>query len=403
MNKIRTGDQKLVQELNRSIILNVIREKGPISRSEIAKHYGISATTVASAIQELIRDGYVCEMGEGASNGGRKPIMLKLASDRLYLIGVSVSNSSIDIARMDLEAKISRKQSRPVQALYGEELVAAVLSEIERFLQGCPDTGQCLGISIIIPGVIDKDLGIVYFNSKLKLEQISLKAIIESRFNIKTWLENDLNATVLAQKKFGPYGKVQNLIYVSISEGVGAGIFFHDILLRGGNGGAGELGHTIIDRNGIRCECGSSGCLENYISWPAVYSRIIASATRGRKTAIMDLAEGDIARVTPEMFNQAVKMQDPLAVDLTDEISGYIGHGLVNLINLFNPEILILGGQIGSSNPRLLENVQKFVSSHALPILRDLKICPSTLGEEANLLAAASIILEDIFHFSLAN
>lgn len=94
-----------------------------------------------------------------------------------------------------------------------------------KFLENCPSTGKCLGISIIVPGVIDKDLGIVYFNSKLRLEHINLKAIVESRFNIKTWLENDLNATVLAQKKFGPYGKVQNLIYVSISDGVGAGIF----------------------------------------------------------------------------------------------------------------------------------------------------------------------------------
>ncbi|WP_410513772.1 ROK family transcriptional regulator [Paenibacillus sp. BR2-3] len=403
MNKIRTGDLKLVQELNRSIILNVIREHGPISRSEIAKRYEISATTVASAIQELIKGGFVCEMGEGVSNGGRKPIMVKLASDRLYLIGVSISNSSIDIAQMDLEANISRKQTRPIQSLIGDELIAVILSEIEAFLLHCPSSEKCLGISITTPGLVDRDSGILYYNSKLRLEKINFKEIVESRFNIKTWVENDLNATVLAEKKFGPYGKIQNMIYVSISDGVGAGIFFHDILLRGASGGAGELGHIVVDRNGIRCECGSSGCLENYISWSAIYSRIIASTTRGRQTAIMELADHDISRVTPDIFRRAVEMDDPLALDLTDEISEFLGLGLVNLIHLFNPEILIIGGQIGSNNTRLIENVKKYVSVHALPILRDLKVCHSTLGENTNLLAAASIILEEVFHFSLAN
>ncbi|AJY77742.1 transcriptional regulator [Paenibacillus beijingensis] len=380
----------------------MIREHGPISRSEIAKRNGISPTTVASATQELMKEGYVCEVGAGASNGGRKPILLKLASDHLYLIGISVSNFMIEIAQMNLEANISRRSARPVRSLSGDELIEAILSDIALFLQQCPPREQCIGISLITPGVVNSESGTLYFNSKLHLENIPFKQLIETRFGIKTWVENDLNAMVLAEKRFGPYGKCKNMIYVSVADGVGAGIFFHDILLRGGVGGAGELGHTIVDRNGIRCECGNVGCLENYVNWPAVYSRIFASVTRGKPSVIMDLAEGDITRITPAIFKEAIQKHDPLAVDLADEISSFLGLGMVNLINLFNPEIVIIGGSVCVDNNRVIENVRKYVASHALPVLRNLPIRQSTLGKDADLIAAASILLQDIFHFSLA-
>lgn len=402
MGKIRTGDLKLVQELNRSIILNMIREHGPISRSEIAKRNGISPTTVASATQELMKEGFVCEIGAGASNGGRKPILLKLASDHLYLIGISITNVLVEMAQMNLEAAISRRTARPVQSMSGDELIEAILDDIESFLQQCPPREQCIGISIITPGVVNTESGTLYFNSKLHLENIPFKQLLETRFGIKTWVENDLNAMVLAEKKFGPYGKFKNMIYVSVADGVGAGIISHDLLLRGGVGGAGELGHTVVDRNGIRCECGNAGCLENYVNWPAVYSRILAGVTRGKPSVIMDLAEGDITQISPAIFKEAIRRLDPLAVDLADEISGYLGLGLVNLINLFNPEIVIIGGKLCVDNDRVIENVRKYVSAHALPVLRDLPIRQSSLGKDADMTAAASILLQDIFHFSLS-
>ncbi len=403
MDKIRTGDLKLIQELNRSIILNMIREHGPISRSEIAKRNKISPSTVASAVQELINEGFVREVGTGASSGGRKPIMVKFSPDNRFLIGVSISNSMISVAQINLEAKIHRKKELPHHMLHGETVINRTLDLIEQFLSECPDLDKCIGISVTVPGIVDATLGVIRYNPKLRLRNVYLTHIIESRFNIKTWLENDANAIVLAEKKFGKYSKHKNLFYIKIGDGVGAGIVYNDTILRGGRGGAGEFGHTSVDRSGIRCECGNIGCLENYVSWPAVYSRILSSITLGRTTSIMEMAHNDISQITPAVFKAALQNGDRLAKDIAEEVAAYLGAGVVNLVNLFNPEVIILGGNLVGDNELLMERVKAYVSQHAMSILADeLVICTTSLGEDPELVGAASVLLQDVFRFSLS-
>lgn len=155
----------------------------------------------------------------------------------------------------------------------GELLIDYFLKAIGQFLEKYSDK-KCIGISIVSPGFIDVDKGIIYENTKLKLKDIPLKEIVEKKFKLKTWLENDANAIALDEKQFGAYRKFKNLVYVTIGDGVGAGIIVNGSIFRGGNGGTGELGHTSIDRNGIHCDCGNRGCLENYVSWLAIYSKL---------------------------------------------------------------------------------------------------------------------------------
>jgi predicted NBD/HSP70 family sugar kinase len=150
----RTGDLKLIQELNRSIILRTIRHYGPISRSEIAKKNKISPTTVTAAVKELIRQGLVYEDGIGVSTGGRKPVLVRFSSDSKFIIAVAITNSSIKVAEMNLEAKVRRQ----------------------------------------------------------------MKEMVEKQFKLKTWLENDANAIALAEKRFGAYRKFKNLIYITIGD-----------------------------------------------------------------------------------------------------------------------------------------------------------------------------------------
>jgi N-acetylglucosamine repressor len=184
---------------------------------------------------------------------------------------------------------------------------------------------------------------------------------------------------------------------------LGAGIILNGSIVRGGRGGAGEFGHTSVERAGIRCECGNIGCLENYVSWPAIYSRILSSIQRGRETAIMDLVEGDITRISSQVFIDALNLNDPLAMNITKEIASYLAAGMVNLVNLFNPDVIILGGDIAYNNDLLIESVNRYVSRHALHSLVDeLKICPTSLGENAKLVGAASVLLQDVFRFKLS-
>ncbi|KIL40616.1 transcriptional regulator [Gordoniibacillus kamchatkensis] len=393
-----------MQELNRSIILNMIREYGPISRSDIAKRKQISPTTVASAVKELIQAGLVCEDGAGASNGGRKPIMLRISPENRFLIGVSVTNYTITVAEINLEANIRKTHTVDVAAdpAHGEQIVQLLLDSIAAFIAQIPYMDRCIGISISVPGIVDNYRGIVYYNSKLNWHNVALKDIIENSFQLKTWIENDMNAMVLAEKKFGQYSKFRNLLYVHAGGGIGAGIVVNDEILRGARGGAGEFGHTSVDRNGIRCECGNVGCLETCVNWDAVRAKLQAAAASDRSSALWSLTNGKLADIRPSDFSAALNVGDPAAMTVMNETLEYLGAGIVNMVNLFNPDVVILGGKLLYGNDVMIDSIKSYVRERALQFsIQSMEVHPSSLGDNAELIGAASILLQDVFRFSL--
>lgn len=399
----RTGDLKLIQELNRSIILKTIQNHGPISRSEIAKKNKISSTTVTAAVKKLIKQGLVYEEGIGKSSGGRKPILLRFSSDSKFIIAVAITNSIIKIAEANLEAKINRQEIYPVNKLTGKAFIEYLLKSISKFLEGYPDLKKCIGISVTSPGIISVDKTVIHENTKLKLKDVPLKEIIEKQFKQKVWLENDTNAIVLAEKRFGAYKKLKNLVYITIGDGVGAGIIVNDHIVRGLSGGTGEFGHTTIDMNGIVCDCGNKGCLENYINWSAVYSKILSSVARGKDTMIQELTKGGIEKVTPAIFREALEKNDKLAKEITIDTAGYLSIGIINLVNMLNPDVIIFGGKLAYNNHFLISEVKKLVFRRALNILTNkLEICSISLGKDFRIIASAAIPLKEIFHFSVS-
>jgi predicted NBD/HSP70 family sugar kinase len=401
LNNLKKGDHKLIQALNRSMVLNKIRTEGPISRIDLAKKNRLSPSTVASAVQELIKEGYVSEIGTGSSSGGRKPILLKFNPDNHYLFAVAITNSVMMLARMNLEAKVLQKETHPLAGLQGEAVIERLLRLMDDFMTGQEDLERCVGISVTVPGIVSDSQGMVHYNTKLRMTDLPLKRIIEERYGLRTWVENDMNSVVLAERRFGDYA-FANLIYISIGDGLGSGILINDHLLRGKHGGAGEFGHTSINRSGIRCECGNVGCLDSYISWIAVYSRIITAIATGRPTLIQEMSGGDYSQIVPSVFKEALRRGDKLARDLNEEVAELLGAAIVNLVNMFNPEALILGGDMAHGNPELLEMVRSYIDRHALPILKeDLVFGLASLGEDEKLMGAASVLLQDLLGFSL--
>lgn len=400
----RTGDLKLIQELNRSIILKTIQDNGPISRSEIAKRNKISSTTVTAAVRKLIKQGLVCEEGIGVSSGGRKPILIRFSSDSKFIIAVAITNSAIKIAETNLEAKIKRMEIYPVNKLTGEKFIDYLLKSIGQFLEIYSDLKKCIGISVTSPGIISVDKAVIHENTKLKLKNTPLKEIIEKQFKLKVWLENDTNAIVLAEKRFGAYKKSKNLIYITIGDGVGAGIVVDGHIFRGHSGGTGEFGHTSIDRNGILCDCGNKGCIENYINWSAVYSKILSSVAQGKQTMMLESTNGDIKQVTPSILLDALEKNDRLAKEIITETAAYLATGIINLVNLLNPDVIILGGKVAYNNHFLISEVKKIVFKQALTILTNkLEICSISLGKDFRIIASAAIPLKEIFHFSVSS
>ncbi|MFB5195985.1 ROK family transcriptional regulator [Neobacillus sp. KR4-4] len=399
----RTGDLKLMQELNRSIILDTIRKHGPISRSDIAKLINISPTTVTSAVNELINEGVVREDGIGTSNGGRKPVLLRFDPNTKYIIGVSISNSFIKISEMNLEGNILRKEIHSTNYQQGEEIINLTLTIIQQFLHSMENLEDCEGISIITPGIVDARRGIISYNTKLKLYDIPLKEMVEQRFGLPTYLDNDTNAFVLAENYFGSFGQYKDLVYITIGDGVGSGIMLNGKIIRGYKGSSGELGHTSIVKGGQKCECGNEGCLENYVNWPAIYSKIVtALMSRGKETMIKDLVGEDLNRITPAVFVQALKEGDPLCLQILDEIVSHLGSGIINTIHLLNPEVIILSGEIVQESDLFVDLLKSCISKKVIPILKEeVNIQPTSLGAEFEMLGAAAIILQEKYQFTI--
>ncbi|MCR2823468.1 ROK family transcriptional regulator [Lederbergia panacisoli] len=398
----RTGDLQLIKELNKSIILDVIRKNGPISRAEIAKKINISPTTVTSAVSDLISDLLVVEGGTGESSGGRKPILVQLNPDICFLIGVAIDASKITIAELNLNAKVKRKEVHTLDENVELDLSAELIKMIDHFFNKCSNLNNCLGISITIQGIVDSEKGVVAYNPKLKIHNLPLKSAIEEAFHIPTYIDNDTNGSLLAEKGFGHYQQSKNLIYVTIGDGVGASMLLNDSIFRGFHGGAGEFGHTTIDYKGSTCNCGNVGCLENYVSWHAIYSRIVFEIKAGKDSLLVEEVEGNLSNITPDLFRKAIYDGDVLANSILEDVAFYLGTGLVNLIHLFNPERIILGGDLAFENPLLIKKVNDHISQFALQThTHNVEVFPSSFGNESEVVGSASLLLHELFHFTL--
>lgn len=391
-----------MQELNQSIVLDTIRKIGPISRSEIAKRTKLSPTTVTSAVNELIRSGYVTEGGQGESSGGRKPIQINFLPDSKVIIGVSVTNSTVLIACMNLNAEPRGKKLYYLNSHGKMDVVTQLLNFIGDYIDHVKDIASCIGISIIAPGIINSTDGIILLNSKLQLMDIPLKKMVEERFGLKVWLNNDANAIALAESTYGSFRDKKNLIYIQLGEGLGSGIVVNKKVFVGNHGGAGEFGHISINRGGRVCECGNAGCLENFVGWPALYSTIVAAIAKGNKTLIRDLCGEDVSQITEKTFITALKMGDSFSKQIAVEAAKNLALGLVTMVNLFDPEVILIGWNTLKADNELIEMIREVVMDNALKIFtRELMIQTTTLGDDFQLIGTAVVPINKLFELNL--
>ncbi|RNA67678.1 ROK family transcriptional regulator [Alteribacter keqinensis] len=387
-----------MQELNRSIILDTIRKEEPLSRSDIAKRLSISPTTVATAVKELIKNGFVIEGGEGHSSGGRKPILLRFNPNGKHIIAVSITNSDLSVGIMNLAAETLYKKHYEAPRFFGQRVIEVVKDAIKETLDqpGTPKE-DCLGIAIIAPGIVDANSGEILYNAQLDLHNVNIVSIVREEFQIETWLDNDVNALMLAEKEFGDYKTFRNIVYVKLTDGVGAGAYLNNRIFRGHNGGAGEFGHISVDKSGMRCECGNNGCLESYISWSAIAGRIELALQRGRKSILRDLMNTE-DKLSPVLFKKGVEERDPLCIEVAEDVGSYLTSGLVNIIHLYNPEVVILGGEVIDHNAFLLKYTKEQLYKKTMRVLsQDLKVVPSSLGEDYELIGCVAVLFQDFF------
>ncbi len=253
------------------------------------------------------------------------------------------------------------------------------------------DSSKLDSISIAAAGVIDFDRGVITSSPNLPgWYDIPLRDIVRERYGVNTFLINDANAAALGEHHFGVGKGVNNLILLTVGTGIGGGIIINGKLYSGLCGSAGEIGHMTIDVNGPRCNCGNIGCLETLASGTAVAREAIKRISQGEKSSLTETVEGEIENITAEEVSLAAQRGDSLALEVILKAATYLGVGMVNMVNIFNPEMIIVGGGMAKMGDLLLNPARQVVRERAFSLsAQAVRIVPAQLGDDAGVLGAA--------------
>lgn len=399
------GSFQLMKSLNRSIILNTIREKGPISRAEIAKMTKLTPPTVSNIVKELLETQLVIESNQGVSRGGRKPTMLVINARNFYLIGLDVGPSDIRIIMTDLNANIVEELETDIPSdVTNDGLIHLMKTSVYSLLKKRPmDQEHMIGIGVGMHGMVDVEKGVSLFAPNLHLRDIPIKAALEQEFKMLVKVENDARAMALGEAWFGNGNGAESVVCVNVGRGIGAGIIINGKLFHGEHFLGGEIGHMTIDIDGPPCSCGNSGCLQAIAAGPVISEKAARAIAMGRESLLSDLVQGDLNQINGEKVYQAAKAGDELSKEILTETGRFLGVGLTNLIHTLDPDRIVVGGGVSNSGEFILDPIKKTIEQRALTSsAKKTDIVLSKLGEHATAIGAVSLLLVELFAMKTA-
>ncbi|ARI76136.1 ROK family transcriptional regulator [Halobacillus mangrovi] len=398
--KYTRGSFQLMKSMNRSIILNMIRKQGPISRADIAKQSRLTPPTVSNIVKELINTKFVIETTQGTSKGGRKPTLLEINVDYFYVLGIDVGTTSMKFVVTNLFGEVKDTTNLDIPPTpSNNDLLATMKQGIHALLaNGNSDPDKYLGIGVGMHGIVDPVNGISLFAPTFQLHNIPIKEELEKEFNMIVNVENDARAMTLGEYWFGHGNDADNMVGVNVGNGIGAGLMVKGRLFHGENSLAGEIGHITIDLSGPKCPCGNYGCLQTLAAGPAIAERAIKELKSGKKSIIQDLVEGDFDRVDGRVVYEAACQNDEFSIQLLNQTGRYLGIGLTNLIHTINPKRIIIGGGVSKAGTFLMEGIKETIQTRGLTDkAKETSIVISKLGEHASAIGACVLILEEFF------
>lgn len=310
-----------------------------------------------------------------------------------YAVGVDLGGTKILTALVGETGEVAGRERVATPQRGPEAVVEAIAGTVRAVLSGVnpPDV---LGVGVGAPGPMNPGTGVVYQPPNLEgWHDVPLADLLAARMRMPAHVENDANAAAVGEWWKGAGRGVSDLIYLTVSTGVGGGIIIGDRLVHGVSGTAGEIGHMTIEVNGPRCVCGNTGCLEALVSGTAIARMTREAIAAGRPTAILDLAGGDPSGVTAEIVDRAARRGDALAREIFERAGFYLGVGVANLLNLFNPARIIIGGGVSKAGDLLFEPTRRTVRLRAFERpARDAEIVPAQLGDDVGAVGAAAVV-----------
>jgi len=315
------------------------------------------------------------------------------------VVGVDIGGTKIMTALFSTDGRILDRDVRSTLTGEGvDAVIGRLLSAIDSILNGSRMGSSQLGaIVIACAGGIDTGRGVVVTPSPNMpgWTDIPLADIVQKKFGTNTFLVNDASAAALGEHRYGAGMGVNNLVLITLGTGIGGGIITDGRLYLGAVGGAGEIGHMSIDVNGPKCGCGNTGCLEMLASGTAVAGDAVRRIHQGEKSSLSEMVSGKIESITAEMVGRAARNGDKLSRDVVARAAFYLGIGMVNVVNIFNPEMIVIGGGMAELGDMIIEPGRRMVAERAFSISsRVVRIVTAQLGNEAGVYGAAAYALD---------
>ncbi len=380
---------------NDALTLNVIRRQGPISRVEISKMTGLTPPTVTNITTKLLELGLIAEDRIGESSGGRRPLLLKINSLLATVIIVYIRSERMIGYVIDPEFQCQLEDSRNIKGKKEDEILKMLLD----IISDCRKRAvvPVLAVGVVVRGPVRRKDGIAVFVPNIGWRNTPLKGIIEEHIGLPAFIENDVKALSNGEYYYGSVKDAESMILLKVSHGIGGGIIFNGSLYRGVNDSAGEVGHTTIDIAGPICSCGNYGCLEALASENALVDAVAKAIKEGQSSIIYDMVKGELKDLAPEVIYEAADTGDELAIRMLGQVARYLGIGIANLVNTFNPEILIIGGGIVRGRQYIEDIVRQTVEDRSFESSSNvLEISFLTTTTENTLKGAADIVFAEI-------
>jgi len=390
----------------RAVLLSLLHHE-PAYRVEIAEETLLSTTTITNLIDELIEIGVVAEQGveefSGRRRVGRPRSALFLVKDARYALGVQIGVETYRIAIANLKAEIlSHRHYSFSRTTPPAEIFKEITQKIKDLIaENNVDRQRIIGIGVGAAGLVNYQTGINLLSYNLGWENVPIRDWLAETLNLPVVVDNNVKAMALGEAFFGEGRKVNSLVFVYGRAGVGSGIVIGNRLLRGADLGAGEIGHMILLANeGKKCRCGQIGCLETLVSEPALLDQANEAALAHPDSALTALLKTDSGWPSDRLFT-AARQGDLPALEIVERASNYLGIALANLVNLLNPQMIVLGGLFAQGEDLILPRTRQTLQKCAFAGLGEKVILKSTcFGWQAGMVGAAALALTNLFYLN---
>jgi predicted NBD/HSP70 family sugar kinase len=393
LTNFQVATSETARDINRRIVLNLIRSHQPISRADLARHSGLQRSTVSVITEQLIEERWVTEGANGHAPRGRRPRFLNLNKERVGILGVNIRPATTNIALADLDGNFMAQESLPTTE-EPEQFTEELGLRLRRMIAMHPEI-TCEGIGVSLPGRVDLATQRLVFAPNLGWSEFNLKAPLEEATGLSVELENAANACALAEVWFGRHTEgARNLIAVTVSEGIGSGIIFNHQLVRGSTGMAGEFGHITVVEDGLECRCGNRGCWEVYASNLAAirYYAQAASPVRHSRAGAVTTRQAP----TFDDLLRLVEQNEPKAVEAINEMARYLGRGIALLVTGLSPDVIVVVGEVtrvwDRVGPIINETVKNRTFTHA-----KTRIVPTDPVSQPRLRGTIALVMQKYF------